>query len=195
MHFKWVLHTYQEAISCSYISLNLSQEKLQGLRIKHASLQEFVTGKPGWTPSFYKLPPLPNAKTPHPTLSPVQCTHIHSKTRGLGVWGRREGEAGWQFMKPRVSKPSASQSPKVGCTRKGPYSAKDVFLPSKHLLSAFYETKNPSKNLVFTKNPYKRLLRTLLRSTYCLDAAFLLTVGSFLLTVELLYLQLTILAF
>ena len=57
----------------------------------------------------------------------------------------------------------------------------DVFLPSKHLLSAFYKTlpsKNPSKNLVFTKNPHKapsknpskkhflleNLLRTLLRS-------------------------------
>ena len=47
---------------------------------------------------------------------------------------------------------------------------KDVFLPSKHLLSAFYKTlpsKNPSKNLFFTKNPYRRLLRTLLRSNYC----------------------------
>ena len=31
---------------------------------------------------------------------------------------------------------------------------KDVFLPSQHLLSAFYKTlpsKNPAKNLVFTK--------------------------------------------
>ena len=31
-----------------------------------------------------------------------------------------------------------------------------MFLPSKHLLSAFYETlpsKNPSKSLVFTENP------------------------------------------
>ena len=36
------------------------------------------------------------------------------------------------------------------------------FLPSKHLLSAFYETllsKNPSKNVVSTENPYRRLLR------------------------------------
>ena len=58
---------------------------------------------------------------------------------------------------------------------------KDVFLSSKHPLSAFYKTlpsKNPSENLVFTKNPYKapyrnpskqhllleNLLRTLLRS-------------------------------
>ena len=56
-----------------------------------------------------------------------------------------------------------------------------MFLPSKHLLSAFYETlpsKNPSKNLVFTENPQqapyknpskkhlllKNLLRFLLRS-------------------------------
>ena len=41
-----------------------------------------------------------------------------------------------------------------------------MFLPSKRLLSAFYKTppsKNPSKNLVFTENPYRRLLRTLLR--------------------------------
>ena len=47
---------------------------------------------------------------------------------------------------------------------------KDVFLPSKRLLSAFDKTlpsKHPSKNLVFTENPYRRLLRTLLRSTYC----------------------------
>ena len=46
----------------------------------------------------------------------------------------------------------------------------DVFLPSKHLLCAFYETlpsKNPPKNLVFTDNPYRRLLRTLLRSAHC----------------------------
>ena len=44
-----------------------------------------------------------------------------------------------------------------------------MFLPSEHLPSAFYETfpsKNPSKNLVFTDNPYRRLLRTLLRSTH-----------------------------
>ena len=32
---------------------------------------------------------------------------------------------------------------------------KDVFLPSKHLLSAFYKTL-PSKNLVFTESPYGR---------------------------------------
>ena len=34
---------------------------------------------------------------------------------------------------------------------------KDVFLPSKHLLGAFYKTlpsKNPSKNLVFAKKPF-----------------------------------------
>ena len=40
-------------------------------------------------------------------------------------------------------------------------------MPCKRLLSAFYKTlpsKNPSKNLVFTENPYRRLLRTLLRS-------------------------------
>ena len=48
---------------------------------------------------------------------------------------------------------------------------KGVFLPSKHLPSAFYEmlpSKNPSKNLVFTEeNPYRRRLRTLLRSSCC----------------------------
>ena len=61
-----------------------------------------------------------------------------------------------------------------------------MFLPSKHLLSAFYKklpSKNPSKNLVFTekplqapsKNPSKKhlllenLLRTLLRSVLLHD--------------------------
>ena len=61
-----------------------------------------------------------------------------------------------------------------------------MFLPSKHLLSAFYKTlpsKNPSKNLVFTenrlqapsKNPSKKhlllenLLRTLLKSVLLYD--------------------------
>ena len=42
------------------------------------------------------------------------------------------------------------------CTRRGLTLRKDVFLPSKHLPSAFYETlpsENPSKNLVFTENP------------------------------------------
>ena len=42
-----------------------------------------------------------------------------------------------------------------------------MFLPSKHLLSAFYKTlpsKNPSKNLIFTENPYMRLLRLLLEN-------------------------------
>ena len=45
-----------------------------------------------------------------------------------------------------------------------------MFLPSKHLLSAIYEAlpcKNVSKNLVLIENPYRRLLRTLLRSTCC----------------------------
>ena len=40
---------------------------------------------------------------------------------------------------------------KVGCTRGGRTLRKDVFLPSKHFLSAFYKTlpfKNPSKNLL-----------------------------------------------
>ena len=53
---------------------------------------------------------------------------------------------------------------------KGVVLRKDVFLPSKHLLSAFYTmlpSKNSSKNLVFTQSPYRRLLRTLLRSTCC----------------------------
>ena len=46
---------------------------------------------------------------------------------------------------------------------------KDVFLPSKHLLSAVYETlpsKNPSKSLVFTEDPHRNLLSTLLISSY-----------------------------
>ena len=41
--------------------------------------------------------------------------------------------------------------------------------PVHGLLNVFYETlpsKNLSKKLVFTENPYRRLLRTLLRSTY-----------------------------
>ena len=49
---------------------------------------------------------------------------------------------------------------------------KDVFLPSKHFLSGFYKTlpsKNPSNklSLVYNEDPYRRLLRTLLRSTCC----------------------------
>ena len=47
-----------------------------------------------------------------------------------------------------------------------------MFLPAKHLLSAFYKTllsKNPSKNLVFNESPYRRLLRTLLRSVLLHD--------------------------
>ena len=58
----------------------------------------------------------------------------------------------------------------IGCMRRGRTLPKDVLLPSKHLLSTFYKTlpsKNPSKNLVFTENPYRCLLRTLLRSTCC----------------------------
>ena len=44
----------------------------------------------------------------------------------------------------------------VGAREGGRTLRKDVFLPSKHLLIAFYETllsKNPSKNLVVTENP------------------------------------------
>ena len=69
----------------------------------------------------------------------------------------------------------------LGAREGGRTLRQDVFLPSKHLLSAFYEklpSKNPSKNLVVTetplqapsKNPSKKrlllenLLRTLLRS-------------------------------
>ena len=54
----------------------------------------------------------------------------------------------------------------IGCTRRG------VILCERTcfcLLSTFYETlpsKNPSKNLVFTKILYRRLLGTLLRSTF-----------------------------
>ena len=46
----------------------------------------------------------------------------------------------------------------LGCMRRGSYSAKGVFLPSKRLLSAFYNpppSKNPSKNLCLYWIPYK----------------------------------------
>ena len=61
----------------------------------------------------------------------------------------------------RKNKKYPNRPPRGGRTLR-----KDVLLPSKHLLSAFYKTlpsKNPSQNLVFTKNPY----RCLLRSTCC----------------------------
>ena len=83
----------------------------------------------------------------------------------------------------RTPPPPPNDSLFIGCTRMGSYSAKGVFLPSKHLLSAFYNTppplsKNPSKSPCPYWNPYKvpsknpsqkalplkNLLRTLLRS-------------------------------
>ena len=85
----------------------------------------------------------------------------------------------------RKAKTNTPQIMKQVCTRRGSHSAKDVFLPSKRLLSAFYKTlpsKNPSKNLVFfywkpfqapSENPSKKhlllenLLRTLLRVACC----------------------------
>ena len=74
----------------------------------------------------------------------------------------------------------------LGARERGRTLRRDVFLPSKHLLSAFYKTlssKNPSKNLVFTenltrhflRNPSKKhllvknLLRTLLRGVLLHD--------------------------
>ena len=75
-------------------------------------------------------------------LQPVPIRTFNFQVTGTSEWGEREG---------------------------GRTLRKDVFLPSKHLLSAFYETlpsKNPSKNLVLLKTPYRRLLRSLLRSTY-----------------------------
>ena len=52
--------------------------------------------------------------------------------------------------------------------------AKGVVLCERTCFSCFCSTfykrlpsKNPSKNLVFTENPYRRLLRTLLSSIYC----------------------------
>ena len=61
----------------------------------------------------------------------------------------------------------------LGCTRRGSGTLrKDVFLPSKHLLGAFYKklpSKNPSKKLVFAENPYRRLLRTLLKKHLLLN--------------------------
>ena len=76
---------------------------------------------------------------------------------------RREAK---RIAKGRVPSQSSSKCLKFRVHVKGVVLRKDVFLPSKHLLSAFYKTlasKNPSKNLVFAKNPYKRLVRTLLR--------------------------------
>ena len=72
-----------------------------------------------------------------------------------------------QLLQEKADHPSSLDSYLHGVHAKGGRTLqKDVFLPCKHLLSAFYKTlpsKNPSKNLVFTeKNPYKRLLRTLL---------------------------------
>ena len=50
-------------------------------------------------------------------------------------------------------------SPLLSGAREGGHTLrKDVFLPSKHLLSALYKTlpsKNPSKNLVCFKAPYR----------------------------------------
>ena len=59
------------------------------------------------------------------------------------------------------------QSP-IGCTQRGRTLRKDVFLPSKPLLSAFYKTlpsKNPSKKHLLLEN----LLRTLLRRVWLHD--------------------------
>ena len=45
---------------------------------------------------------------------------------------------------------------KIGCTRRRSYSAKGVFLPSKHLLSAFYKTeeeKVDDKSTTFDQHP------------------------------------------
>ena len=71
------------------------------------------------------------------------------------------------------------------CAREGGRTLrKDVFLPSKHLLIAFYKTlpsQNPSENLVLTENPLQapsknpskkhflleNLVRTLLRVACC----------------------------
>ena len=62
------------------------------------------------------------------------------------------------------SSPATKWTLNWGAREGGRTLRRDVFLPSKHLLSAFYETlpsENPSKNLVFTENPCRRLLRTL----------------------------------
>ena len=67
-------------------------------------------------------------------------------------------------LRPLRRAPYFSWGPRKG----GRTLRKDVFLPSKRLLSAFYKTlpsKNPSKNLVFAENPYSRLLGFLLRLT------------------------------
>ena len=52
---------------------------------------------------------------------------------------------------------------------------KDVFLPPKHLISAFYEmllAKSPSRNLVFTENPYRRLLKPPFSEALALKESF-----------------------
>ena len=86
----------------------------------------------------------------------------------------------------RGTTPNAIVAWEWGAREAGRALRKDMFLPSKHLLSAFYKTppsKNPSKNLVFTENPLQapsknpskkhllleNLLRTLLRSVLLHD--------------------------
>ena len=61
---------------------------------------------------------------------------------------------------------------KIGAAISGPritggnYMDTTLSSDSKRLLNKL-ASKNPSKNLLFTENPYRRLLRNLLRSTSC----------------------------
>ena len=102
--------------------------------------------------------------------------HLFGCSSGVGLSGARRVVEGWLHRNRLRS---------LGCTRKGSYSAKGVFLPCS-LLSAFYNSppsKNPSKNLCLYWNPYQapsknpskkpllveNLLRTLLRSVWLHD--------------------------
>ena len=111
---------------------------------------------------------------------PKTGTRLHSPKPAL-VFPRLDLESSRRPC-PKHSRPAEiSCSHPQGARDGGRTLRKDVFLPSKHLLSAFYETlpsKNPSKNLIFAENPLqspskspskkhlvlKNLLRTLLRS-------------------------------
>ena len=65
--------------------------------------------------------------------------------------------------------PSTLQGVGLGCRRNARIIVGENYCHfGASYLSAFYQ-KNPSKNLVFTESPYRRLLRTLLRSVLLHD--------------------------
>ena len=116
-------------------------------------------------------PPPPNPTHPDPILTPFQTRFrpeidpILTPNRAI-FWGQN-------WVKFRSKSGQKGGRNRVGVSGVCRVHAKGVVLCERTcfcLLSAFYKTlpsKNPSKNLVFTENPYRRLLRTLLRSTYC----------------------------